>query len=93
MSSSKRGPSMTNEINQQQNVNMPSFDALLLENPNSVRKPSDVYNTSDDNEFKTFYFHSSNAIAVYKIPLPHKMQKNNAFLHNCGRAGILCRQI
>ena len=62
MPSSNRGPSMTDETDQQQSVSMPSFDTLLLENRNSVRESSDVYNTSDDNEFKTFYFHSSNAI-------------------------------
>ena len=58
MASSNPGPSMTDETNE--NVSMPSFDTLRLENVTSVREAS---GESDDNEFETFSFHSSNVIS------------------------------
>ena len=59
MASSNSGPNMTGETTQQQNVSMPAIDTLRLENSDSVTEPTD---TSDDNDFKTFSFHSSNVI-------------------------------
>ena len=59
MASSNPGPSMTDETNDEENVRMPSFDTLRIENLASVREPFD---TIDDKKFEKFSFHSSNVI-------------------------------
>ena len=62
MASSNPGPSITGETNQQQNLSMPSFDALRPENPNSW-PPSDTSGETKLTEFDAFYFNESDILA------------------------------